>query len=89
MRLLLTNDHDDDVLASAQVSISSRKQPGTAEPSASTDLVRNGQGVYDALPMLRQQIWRPFGDVTLPLLCQINLTLQIGARKSAHHRGPP
>ena len=57
MRLLLTNDHDDDVLASVQVSIPSKKQLGTAEPGTPTDLVRNGQGVYDALPMLRQQIW--------------------------------
>jgi hypothetical protein len=29
-----------------------------------------------------------FGNVTLPLLCQIDITFQVGARKLAHQGSP-
>jgi hypothetical protein len=87
-RLAFTNNYDNDVLALPQVSVPSRKKPGTAEPNARPDLIRVGQGFCDPMPLLWQQIWMSLGNVTLTLLRQVNLTRQIGARKPAHHDSP-
>jgi hypothetical protein len=87
-RLAFTNNYDNDVLALPQVSVPSRKKPGTAEPNARPDLIRVGQGFCDPIPMLWQQIGMSLGNVTLTLLRQVNLTRQIGARKPAHHDSP-
>jgi hypothetical protein len=76
------------MFALPQVSIPPRKQLGAAEPDALADLIRIGQGLCDPLPVLRQQIWMAFGNVTLPLLCQVDIAFQVGTRKLARHGSP-
>ena len=84
----LTDDHDDDVLALPDVSILTRKQLGAAESGACTDVIRGGQCLRKAWPVLGQKIAMPFGNVTLPFLCQLDFTVQVGTKKSTNHASP-
>lgn len=43
------------------------------EPNAPADLIRVGQNVRNSLPVLREQIRMPFGDVALSLLSEFDL----------------
>jgi hypothetical protein len=38
--------------------------------------------------MLRQKIGMPFGNVALPRLCQLDLTVQVGTRKPTNYASP-
>jgi hypothetical protein len=46
-------------------------------------LVRVSQNFRDSLAVFRQQLGMPFGDVTLPFLTQLDVTLQVRARDPA------
>src|SRR5712692_175677 len=72
------------MLASLHISVPAREEAGISDPPAPPDLVRGAQGLCHLSPMLRQQIGMSFGDVTLPLLRQLDLSLQVEARKPAH-----
>jgi hypothetical protein len=88
LRGALTDDHDDDVLALPDVSISARKQLGAAESSTCTDVIRCGQGLRQTWPVLGQKIGMPFGNGTLPFLWQLDFTVQVGTRKPTTHASP-
>ena len=49
---------------------------------------RCGQCLRYTWPVFGQKIGMPFGNVTLPFLCQLDLTVQVGTRKPPNHASP-
>jgi len=47
-------------------------------------LIRVGQNFRNSLPVLREQLRMPFGDMALSLLSELDLGFEVGARKPGH-----
>src|SRR5271169_2026255 len=65
-----------------------RKEVSACQTGAHPYLIRASQGLSAAVPMLREQIGVALLDVLLPLRCQFNVALEIGAGKPGHHNPP-
>lgn len=87
--ICLAHHHNNDMLAASQIIIPSREQPGAGEALAAADLVGIGQCRRDAISLLGQKIRMALGDVPLPLVAELYLTVQIGAWKADHNRVTP
>ena len=72
------------MLPTPDVTVPPRKQLGIAEATARAHLIRIGQRSGNMISILRQQVRMPFGDMALPLWCQIDLALQVRAREDTH-----
>jgi hypothetical protein len=77
----LAHDHHDDVLPYPQISIPTGKQLGATEADAPANFIGMGQRFRYPVSVLRQEIRMALGNVTFPLLSQLDYTPQVGTRE--------